>query len=269
MRPHTKKIFDTHLMISPCDPYLEAFAKAGSDHIIVHVEAGPHLHRSLQAIRALGKKAGVSLNPATPVSSIENVVDLLDLVLVMSVNPGFGGQAFIPVAVEKVRQVRALTAGRPIDIEVDGGVTPETVGIIAAAGANAFVAGSAVFKGGVRPRPIKPISQRSAMPRRPRAWRTRMIPRYTRPEMASIWEPQTRFKIWFEIEAHAADALAELGVIPKEAARRPSGPRPRTPTFNVARIDEIERETKHDVIAFLTHLAEIVGPEARASCTRA
>lgn len=148
MRPHTKKIFDTHLMISPCDPYLEAFAKAGSDHIIVHVEAGPHLHRSLQAIRALGKKAGVSLNPATPVSSIENVVDLLDLVLVMSVNPGFGGQAFIPVAIEKVRQVRALTAGRPIDIEVDGGVTPETVGAIAAAGANAFVAGSAVFKGG-------------------------------------------------------------------------------------------------------------------------
>src|SRR5262249_30089735 len=148
MRPHSKKIFDTHLMIAPCDPYLEAFAKAGSDHIIVHVEAGPHLHRSLQAIRALGKKAGVSLNPATPVSSIENVVDILDLVLVMSVNPGFGGQAFIPAAIEKVRQVRALVAGRPIDIEVDGGVTPETVGAITAAGANAFVAGSAVFKGG-------------------------------------------------------------------------------------------------------------------------
>src|SRR5437763_12324869 len=110
MRPHTRKIFDAHLMISPVDSHLEAFAKAGSDHITVHVEAGPHLHRSLQAIRALGKKAGVSLNPATPVSSIEHVVDLIDLVLVMSVNPGFGGQAFIPAAIEKISQVRALVA---------------------------------------------------------------------------------------------------------------------------------------------------------------
>lgn len=148
LRPHTKKVMDVHLMIAPCDPYLEAFAKAGSDIITVHVEAGPHLHRSLQAIRALGKKAGVSLNPATPVSTIEHVVDLLDLVLVMSVNPGFGGQAFIPAAVEKVAQVKAFVADRPIDIEVDGGVTPETVTKIASAGANAFVAGSAVFKGG-------------------------------------------------------------------------------------------------------------------------
>ena len=148
MRPHSDKVFDTHLMIAPCDPYLEAFAKAGSDVITVHAEAGPHLHRSLQAIRALGKKAGVSLNPATPVSSIEHVLDLLDLVLVMSVNPGFGGQSFIASALDKIAAVRALAAGRPIDIEVDGGVTPDNAAKIAAAGANALVAGSAVFKGG-------------------------------------------------------------------------------------------------------------------------
>ena len=148
MRPHSKKLFDTHLMIAPCDPYLEAFAKAGSDIITVHVEAGPHLHRSLQAIRALGKKAGVVFNPATPVSSIEHVIDLVDLVLVMSVNPGFGGQAFIPSALGKIQDIRAMTAGRPIDIEVDGGVGPDVSAQLAAAGANAFVAGSAVFKGG-------------------------------------------------------------------------------------------------------------------------
>src|ERR1700755_1598159 len=117
MRPYSKKIFDAHLMIAPCDPYLEAFAKAGCDHISVHAEAGPHLHRSLQAIRALGKKAGVSLNPATPPSAIEFVIDSIDLVLVMSVNPGFGGQAFIPAVLEKISQVRAMCAGSPIDIE--------------------------------------------------------------------------------------------------------------------------------------------------------
>ena len=148
MRPHSKKIFDAHLMISPCDPYLEAFAKAGCDHITVHAEAGPHLHRSLQAIRALGKKAGVSLNPATPIAQLEYVLDLVDLVLVMSVNPGFGGQAFIPAVLNKISDVRALTAGRPIDIEVDGGITPDNAAAVAAAGANALVAGSAVFKGG-------------------------------------------------------------------------------------------------------------------------
>ena len=148
MRPHTKKIFDAHLMIAPCDPYLEAFAKAGCDHITVHAEAGPHLHRSLQAIRSLGKKAGVSLNPGTPISAIEYVIDMIDLVLVMSVNPGFGGQAFIPSAIGKIQDLRAMTAGRPIDIEVDGGVGPDVSGQLAAAGANAFVAGSAVFKGG-------------------------------------------------------------------------------------------------------------------------
>jgi ribulose-phosphate 3-epimerase len=148
MRPHSSKVFDTHLMIAPCDPYLEAFAKAGSDIITVHAEAGPHLHRSLQAIRALGKKAGVSLNPATPVSSIEHVIDLLDLVLIMSVNPGFGGQAFIASAIDKIAAVRTLCGGRPIDIEVDGGVTADNAARITAAGANALVAGSAVFKGG-------------------------------------------------------------------------------------------------------------------------
>ena len=148
IRPHTKKIFDAHLMISPCDPYLEAFAKAGCDHFTVHAEAGPHLHRSLQAIRALGKKAGVTLNPGTPVSAIEHVIDLVDLILVMSVNPGFGGQTFIDGAVEKVSRLRAIAGGRPIDIEVDGGITPETAPLVTRAGANVLVAGSAVFKGG-------------------------------------------------------------------------------------------------------------------------
>ena len=148
LRPHSKKVFDVHLMIAPCDPYLEAFAKAGSDIITVHVEAGPHIHRSLQAIRALGKKAGVTLNPGTGVETIEPVIDLVDLILVMSVNPGFGGQAFIPSAVEKISRLRALAGGRPIDIEVDGGITPENAARVAQAGANVLVAGSAVFKGG-------------------------------------------------------------------------------------------------------------------------
>jgi ribulose-phosphate 3-epimerase len=148
LRPHSRKPFDVHLMISPCDPYLEAFAKAGADSITVHVEAGPHIHRSLQAIRALGKKAGVTLNPGTSESTIERVIDLVDLILVMSVNPGFGGQAFIPGTVEKVARLRALAGGRPIDIEVDGGITPETAPLVTRAGANVLVAGSAVFKGG-------------------------------------------------------------------------------------------------------------------------
>ena len=148
LRAHTKKPLDVHLMIAPCDPYLEAFAEAGSDHIIVHVEAGPHVHRSLQAVRALGKKVGVTLNPGTPESSIEPVIDLVDLILVMSVNPGFGGQAFIQGAVERIARLKALAGGRPIDIEVDGGITPETAPLVARAGANVLVAGSAVFKGG-------------------------------------------------------------------------------------------------------------------------
>jgi len=148
IRPLTKKTLDVHLMIAPCDPYLEAFARAGSDIITVHVEAGPHVHRSLQAIRALGKKAGVTMNPATSVASIEHVIDLVDLILVMSVNPGFGGQAFIPAALDKLREVRTLVGARPIDIEVDGGISADNAGRVVQAGANVLVAGSAVFKGG-------------------------------------------------------------------------------------------------------------------------
>jgi ribulose-phosphate 3-epimerase len=148
LRRCARKPLDVHLMIAPADPYLEAFAAAGADHIIVHVEAGPHIHRSLQAVRALGKKAGVTLNPGTSESEIEHVIDLVDLILVMSVNPGFGGQAFIPDAVEKIRRLRAMAGTRPIDIEVDGGITPETAPAVVAAGANVLVAGTAVFKGG-------------------------------------------------------------------------------------------------------------------------
>ena len=148
IRNRTNKVFDCHLMIAPTDPYLAAFADAGCDIITVHAEAGPHLDRSLQTIKALGKQAGVSLNPSTPENVIEYVLDRLDLVLLMTVNPGFGGQAFIPSVVEKVRRVKALIGGRPIRIEIDGGVTPETTPKLIAAGADVLVAGSAVFKGG-------------------------------------------------------------------------------------------------------------------------
>ena len=148
VRGASKKIFDVHLMIAPADPYLADFAAAGSDIITVHAEAGPHLDRSLQAIRALGKKAGVSLNPSTPASAIEHILDRIDLILLMTVNPGFGGQSFISTMLEKIRKVKALVAGRPIDIEVDGGVTPETAPLVVKAGANVLVAGSAVFTGG-------------------------------------------------------------------------------------------------------------------------
>ena len=145
LRPHTKKVMDVHLMIAPVDPYIEAFAKAGSDFITVHAEAGPHLDRTLQAIRAMGKKAGVSLNPATPASVLKHVMDRLDLILVMSVNPGFGGQRFIPAMLEKIRRLQAMTAGRGIHIEVDGGITPATAQDVIDAGADVLVAGSAVF----------------------------------------------------------------------------------------------------------------------------
>ena len=147
IRPHTDAVFDCHLMISPVDPFLPAFAQAGSDIISVHVEAGPHLHRSLQAIKAMGKKAGVVLNPSTPASAVSEVLDDVDLILVMSVNPGFGGQSFINGVVPKIAALHAMIGDRAIDLEVDGGITPQTVGACAAAGANAFVAGSAVFKG--------------------------------------------------------------------------------------------------------------------------
>lgn len=148
IRPHIKTVMDVHLMISPVDPYLEAFANAGADILTVHAEAGPHLHRSLQAVRSLGKKAGVALNPATPASAIEHVLDQIDLVCVMTVNPGFGGQSFIHTMVEKVRQLREMIGNREIHIEIDGGVTPETAPLVTAAGADVLVAGSAVFKGG-------------------------------------------------------------------------------------------------------------------------
>jgi ribulose-phosphate 3-epimerase len=147
-RARTKKPFDMHLMIAPVDRYLADFAEAGADTISVHVEAGPHLDRSLEAIRKLGKRAGVVLNPATPASAIEHVLDRIDLVLVMTVNPGFGGQAFIPAMVEKIRRVNALVAGRDIDIEVDGGISPDTAGAVVSAGANVLVAGAALFRGG-------------------------------------------------------------------------------------------------------------------------
>ena len=146
LRKHTLKTFDCHLMIAPVDPYLGAFADAGCDVITVHAEAGPHLDRSLQAIKALGKRAGVSLNPSTPLSVVEHVLDRLDLILIMTVNPGFGGQSFIPAMLPKIAQARSLIGGRNIDIEVDGGVTADNAAAVLKAGANVLVAGSAVFK---------------------------------------------------------------------------------------------------------------------------
>lgn len=146
LRKHTQKTFDCHLMIAPADQYLGAFADAGCDVITVHAEAGPHLDRSLQAIKALGKKAGVSLNPSTPLNVIEHVLDRLDLILIMTVNPGFGGQSFIPAMLPKITQARSMISGRKIDIEVDGGVTADNAAAVIKAGANVLVAGSAVFK---------------------------------------------------------------------------------------------------------------------------
>lgn len=150
LRPHSQKPFDVHLMIAPVDRYLEAFAEAGADIITVHPEAGPHVHRTLQQVRALGKKAGVVLNPGTPASALENVMDLVDLVLVMSVNPGFGGQSFIRSQLGKIAAIRGMIdeAGREIRLEVDGGVNPDTARECVAAGADVLVAGSATFKGG-------------------------------------------------------------------------------------------------------------------------
>lgn len=146
IRPVTKKTLDVHLMVAPVDAYIEPFAKAGADIITVHAEAGPHLDRTLQAIRALGVKAGVALNPSTPESVIEYVLDKLDLILVMSVNPGFGGQTFIPASLEKIARIKQMIGDRPITIEVDGGVTPQNAGALAAVGVTAFVAGSSVFQ---------------------------------------------------------------------------------------------------------------------------
>ncbi len=147
IRPHIRGVMDVHLMIAPVDPYIEGFAKAGADFITAHMEAGPHIHRTLQAIRASGAKAGLALNPGTGLDGVENLLDMLDLVCVMTVNPGFGGQKFIDMT-DKVQRLRALIGSRPIHIEIDGGITPDTAPIMARAGADVLVAGSAVFKGG-------------------------------------------------------------------------------------------------------------------------
>ncbi|GAB4266155.1 MAG: ribulose-phosphate 3-epimerase [Pararhodobacter sp.] len=146
-RKHVRTVMDVHLMIAPVDPYIDAFAEAGADIITAHLEAGPHIHRTLQAIRATGKKAGVALNPGTPAESVEHLLDLTDLVCVMTVNPGFGGQKFIDMT-DKVRRLRAMIGDRPVHIEIDGGVDPTTAPRLVQAGADVLVAGSAVFRGG-------------------------------------------------------------------------------------------------------------------------
>ncbi len=150
LRPHSDKVFDVHLMISPADLFLEAFADAGADIITIHPEAGPHTHRSIQTIKALGKKAGISLNPATPINVVEHLMDDLDMILVMSVNPGFGGQSFIKSQLDKIKTLRQMidASGRDIDLEVDGGIDKNTAPLAIAAGANVLVAGTATFRGG-------------------------------------------------------------------------------------------------------------------------
>ncbi|MEM6547823.1 MAG: ribulose-phosphate 3-epimerase [Pseudomonadota bacterium] len=153
IRPHVTTFMDVHLMIAPADPYLAAFADAGADMITVHAEAGPHLHRSLQTIRSLGAKAGVALNVTTPIATIEHILDDIDLVLVMTINPGFGGQEFLPGMLDKIRALRTLIGERPIHIEVDGGIDPATAPLVSQAGADVLVAGSAVFRGGSVERP--------------------------------------------------------------------------------------------------------------------
>jgi ribulose-phosphate 3-epimerase len=153
LRPHIKTVMDVHLMITNVDAFVPAFAAAGADILTAHVEAGPHLHRTLQAIRNTGKKAGVAINPATPVEALIHVLDDVDLICVMSVNPGFGGQAFIPAQLEKIRNIRAMIGHRPIHLEVDGGINLDTIGAAVAAGADVLVAGAAVFKGGTAEQP--------------------------------------------------------------------------------------------------------------------
>lgn len=148
IRPHIKTVMDVHLMIAPVDPYIDAFADAGADILTAHLEAGPHIHRTLQAIRGAGCKAGLALNPGTGLDSVTHLLDMIDLVCVMTVNPGFGGQKFIHSQIDKVRSLRSLIGDRPIHIEIDGGMTPDTAPLMAAAGADVFVAGSGVFKGG-------------------------------------------------------------------------------------------------------------------------
>ncbi|MBY5972586.1 ribulose-phosphate 3-epimerase [Ferrimonas balearica] len=148
IRKHIKTVMDVHLMIAPVDPYIDAFADAGADVLTAHLEAGPHIHRTLQAIRGAGCKAGLALNPGTPIDAVEHLLDMIDLICVMTVNPGFGGQKFIHSQIAKVEKLRAMIGDRPIHIEIDGGITPETAPLMHAAGADVLVAGSAVFKGG-------------------------------------------------------------------------------------------------------------------------
>jgi len=148
IRPHIRTVMDVHLMIAPVDPYIDAFAQAGADVLTAHMEAGPHIHRTLQAIRGAGCKAGLALNPGTGLDGVENLLDMIDLVCVMTVNPGFGGQKFIHSQIDKVKRLRAMIGDRPVHIEIDGGITPETAPLMAAAGADVLVAGSAVFRGG-------------------------------------------------------------------------------------------------------------------------
>ena len=148
LRPHSNRVFAVHLMISPVDPYIEAYAEAGADVITAHLEAGPHVHRTLQAIRSNGAKAGLALNPGTGIEEVEYLLDMVDLICVMTVNPGFGGQSFIHSQIAKVERLRAMIGDRPVHIEIDGGITPEPAPLMTAAGADVLVAGSAVFKGG-------------------------------------------------------------------------------------------------------------------------
>jgi len=148
IRPHIRTVMDVHLMIAPVDPYIDAFARSGADILTAHLEAGPHIHRTLQAIRGAGCKAGLALNPGTGIDAVAHLLDMVDLICVMTVNPGFGGQKFIHSQIDKVRSLRAMIGDRPIHIEIDGGITPETASLMAAAGADVLVAGSAVFKGG-------------------------------------------------------------------------------------------------------------------------
>jgi ribulose-phosphate 3-epimerase len=152
IRKHIKGVMDVHLMIAPVDPYIEDFAKAGADVLTAHVEAGPHIHRTLQAIRAHGMRAGVALNPGTPADAVSELLDLVDLVCVMTVNPGFGGQSFIDMT-NKIKALRAMIGDRPVHIEIDGGVDPKTAPLVAKAGADVLVAGSAVFRGGSADKP--------------------------------------------------------------------------------------------------------------------
>ncbi len=153
IRKHIRTVMDVHLMIAPVDPYIDAFAEAGADVITAHHEAGPHIHRTLQAIRATGKKSGLALNPGTPADAAAPLLDLCDLICVMTVNPGFGGQKFLHSQIDKIRSLRAMIGDRPIHIEIDGGITPETAPLVTAAGADVLVAGSAVFSGGSVARP--------------------------------------------------------------------------------------------------------------------